>query len=154
MTLHFLNNQEKKEILEKLKNQFGIKEINGVLVRIGQERIFLFQGSFSEEEIKKIESYVPIERVGIYFAKIQNDQIRLSIDGTHLFKDQITKNIFELNEEQTDLWMHGSELNLKTGKNGFLIMKTNNDLLGTGKASAEKITNFIPKSRRLKFKNQ
>jgi NOL1/NOP2/fmu family ribosome biogenesis protein len=154
MTLHFLNKQEKKEILEKLKEQFGIKDVKGILVRIGQERIFLFQGAFSEEEIKKIESIVPIERVGIYFAKIQNEKVRLSIDGTHLLKDQINKNIFELNEEQTDLWMHGSELNIKTGKKDFLIMKINNDLLGTGKASEEKITNFIPKARRLKFKNQ
>jgi len=31
-------------------------------------------------------------------------------------------------------------------------MKYENDMLGTGKASEEKITNFIPKSRRLKDK--
>ena len=46
--------------------------------------------------------------------------------------------------------MMGRELLIKTGKRGFLIMKYNDDFLGTGKASEEKIGNFIPKSRRLK----
>ena len=35
-------------------------------------------------------------------------------------------------------------------KHGFLAMKQKDDFLGTGKASAEKIGNFIPKNRRLK----
>lgn len=33
---------------------------------------------------------------------------------------------------------------------GFIVMKNNDDYLGCGKASETKITNFIPKSRRLK----
>ncbi|MCH8325462.1 MAG: hypothetical protein IIB83_02685, partial [Bacteroidetes bacterium] len=67
-------------------------------------------------------------------------------------KNQIKKNIFELNKEQAELWMKGSELNISTGKKGFLIMKYKDNFLGSGKASAEKIGNFIPKSRRLKNK--
>ena len=46
--------------------------------------------------------------------------------------------------------MKGHELPIKTGKHGFLIMKHGEDFLGTGKASEEKIGNFIPKNRRLK----
>jgi len=49
--------------------------------------------------------------------------------------------------------MKGQELNLKSGKKGFVIMKYNDDFLGSGKASEEKIGNFIPKTRRLKEKN-
>jgi len=153
MSIKIFNEKEKKEIEKKLKDQFGIKKINGTFVQIGQERIFLFLGSLNEKEIKELETTIPIERVGVYFAKIKDNEIRLSIEGTHLLKDQINKNIFEINNEQRDQWMHGSELNITTGKKEFVIMKNNNDLLGTGKASAEKITNFIPKSRRLKFKN-
>ena len=79
-------------------------------------------------------------------------EMRLSIDGIHLLQDQITKNMFELNEEQMLEWMHGSELQIKSGEKGFLIMKYKEDFLGTGKASEEKISNFIPKNRRLRFK--
>ena len=46
--------------------------------------------------------------------------------------------------------MKGHELPIKTGKRGFLIMKHGEDFLGAGKASENKIGNFIPKNRRLK----
>ena len=67
-----------------------------------------------------------------------------------MLKNQIKKNIFNLNEEQAKEWLKGKDLIMKTGKKGFLAMKCNNDFVGTGKASEEKIGNFIPKSRRLK----
>lgn len=182
MTIHILPKKETQEILDKLKKQFGIQQLNGKILRIGTERLFFYQGSLTNKEIKQLEQTVPVERVGVYFAKIQNDQVRLSIEGTHLLKDQITKNICSLNNEAVDIWMHGSELLLDDDlkkdrefnkeknsmlnskslwaggwgsqklKKGFVIMKHDEDFLGTGKLSEEKITNFIPKSRRLKFK--
>lgn len=151
--LKILNKQEKQQIVNKLKEQFGITKVDGIFAQRGEERIFLFQGTLTEKEIKEFEyNRIFIERLGIYFGKEQNNQIRLSVDAVHILKDQITKNIFELNEEQANQWMHGSELNIKTGKHGFLIMKFKDYFLGTGKASELKISNFIPKSRRLKFK--
>ena len=142
----------KNKILKSLNEQFGIKKIPGILFQKGKERIFLYQGSLNEREVQEIEKTLPVERVGIYFAKEINGEMRLSIDGIHLLQDQITKNMFELNEEQMLEWMHGSELQIKSGNKGFLIMKYKEDFLGTGKASEEKISNFIPKNRRLRFK--
>ncbi len=150
--LKILNKNQKTEIKNKLNKQFGINEIQGIIVKRGAERLFFFQGSFDKKQIKKLESTVPIERVGVYFGKIQVDEMRLSIEGVHLLKNQIKKNIFELDKKQTEQWMKGQELNIKTGKKRFLIMKYKDDFLGCGKASAEKISNFIPKSRRLKEK--
>lgn len=151
--LKILGKHERAEIENKLKKQFGIKEIPGMLIKSGTERIFLYQGSLTEKEILTLDRDIPLERIGVYFAKMQGWDFRLSIEGAQVLKPQITKNIFKLNEEQAEQWMHGSELNLKPPVKGFLIMDYNGDYLGTGKASEEKITNFIPKSRRLKFKN-
>lgn len=154
MTLHILSEKEKKEILQELRERFGISKIDGLIIMVGKERLFLFQGSLKEDEIKELESLVPIERAGIYFAKIQDKEIRLSIDGTNLFKNQITKNIFEIsNEKNLNEWMHGSEILVKTDLKGYVVMKYKDNFLGCGKASAEKITNFVPKNRRLKFKD-
>jgi len=50
-------------------------------------------------------------------------------------------------------WMYGSELLINTGYRQFIILRYNGNLLGCGKASEQKVSNFIPKSRRLKFKN-
>ena len=149
--MKILNHKERKEIQDKLTEQFGIKKIPNVLVKFGEEKIFAFSGNLTL--LQKLQKLTRIEGIGSYIAKEQRDEIRLSIEGSHLFKSQITKNIFELNAEQKNLWMHGSELNIQTNKRGFLVMKYNDDFLGTGKASEHKIGNFIPKIRRLKERN-
>lgn len=155
MSLKILNKKEKQEIEEKLNNQFGIGKISEKIIMKGKEKLFLFSGSFTNEEIKKLEEIIIIEKVGVYFAKIdeRTKDIRLSIEGSQIFKNQINKNIFEIPKELVEQWMKGQELQIKTGKKGFLVMKYKNDFLGTGKASVEKISNFIPKIRRLKEKN-
>ncbi len=153
-SLKIFSENEKQEILDKLNQQFGIKKVDGIISMRGQERLFLFQGNFDERKIRELESTISVERVGIYFGKIADDKIRLSIEGVQILKEQIAKNIFEIQtEEDLEKWMKGNELNIKTGKKDFLIIKYKDDFLGCGKASEEKITNFIPKNRRLKEKN-
>ncbi len=152
--IKILSQYEKHEIEKKLKEQFGIENVPGLIVKRGEERLFLFSGSFSEKDIEHLEKCAFIERIGIYFAKIIGNEIRLSIEGSQILKDQIKKNIFPLNSQQAEEWMKGRELLIKTGEHGFLIMKYGEDFLGTGKASEEKIGNFIPKNRRLKDKAQ
>ena len=151
--LKVLNNKEKQDVEKKLNDQFGIKSVPGLIVRSGEERLFLFSGNLSEKEIKNLEAAVPIERAGIYFAKIIREDLKLSIEGSQVLKDQIKKNIFRLTASQAEEWMLGRDLQIKTGKRGFLIMEFNGVFLGCGKASEDKIGNFIPKSRRLKQKS-
>jgi len=151
-----LNEREKTEITRMLKNQFGITELPGILLQRGSERLFLYQGDLVGKELENLEKTFILERVGIYFAKIVpgENKIRLSIDGVHIIKDQITKNIFELTDEQAKHYLQGEELYIETPEEErrFVIMKYKNDFWGTGKASAEKISNFIPKARRIKNK--
>lgn len=153
--IHLLSNQETQEILKKLNEQFGVQKIPGKLIKIGNEKIFLFNGDFSDGQIKNLEKITFIERAGIYFGKIFDltEEIRLSIEGTQILKNQITKNIFEIKKEQLENWMQGQELNIQTGLKGIIIIKHKEDYLGCGKASENKIGNFIPKSRRLKIKS-
>jgi NOL1/NOP2/fmu family ribosome biogenesis protein len=153
--IKILNEQEKREVEKKLNEQFGIEKIHGLILRTGEERLFLFSGDFSEKNIKNLERTVVIERTGIYFAKIIQDKIKLSIEGTQILGAQVKKNIFELKDEtQLEEWMMGQDLPIKTGKRDFLVMKYKEDFLGCGKASEEKIGNFIPKSRRLRAKTR
>ena len=155
MTLKILNKKQKQEIIEKLNEQFEIEEISGKIIMMGKEKLFLFSGSVTDREIKKLEKLTVIERIGVYFAKIDEptSKLRLSIEGSQILKDQIKKNIFDLNEKEAEEWMKGHELLIKTGKKDFLIIKYKEDYLGSGKASEEKIGNFIPKNRRLRERN-
>lgn len=153
--LHILNKTEREEILQKLENQFGINEIPGILIKKGKERIFLFQGEISEKEILEFDSVCVIERVGVYIGKIfePTEEIRLSLEGTQIFKKYISKDVFEISsQEDYEKWMNGQELQIETGLKGMIIIKYNDEFLGCGKASEKKIGNFIPKNRRLKLK--
>lgn len=147
-----ITGKELNNFIKKLNNQFGIKKIPGEIFMRGKERVFLFTGNFNEKELRNLEKATFIERIGTYIAKIEEYGIRLSIEGSQIFKDQITKNFVELNEKEKETWMMGHEILKPSENTGFVIIKYKNDMLGTGKASKEKITNFIPKSRRLKDK--
>ncbi len=154
MSLEIIKGKERKKILNLLNQQFEISEIPGTLLKRGKQRLFLFQGDVNEQELKKIEKCAWIERAGVYFGKEEKEGIRLSIEGSQILGRQIKKNIFELDKEMAEKWMSGQELPIKTGKKGFLVIKCGQDFLGTGKASENKIGNFIPKSRRLKNKEK
>ncbi|MDP2672446.1 MAG: hypothetical protein Q8O84_01395 [Nanoarchaeota archaeon] len=153
--IQIFSNRETQEMLEKLNKQFGIKEIPGKLIKIGKEKIFLFQGDFSDEQIKDLEKITFIEKIGIYIGAIffPTGEIRLSIEGTQIFKDQIIKNIFEIDNKQLENWIQGEELNIKTDLRGIIVIKYKDNFLGCGKASENKIGNFIPKSRRLRSRS-
>lgn len=148
--IKILNEKERNGIIEILKKQFGINEIPGEIIKKGEEKIFLYTGSLNRKEIYELNEIIPLERIGTYFAKEEEFGIRLSIEGSQIIKSQIKKNIVELNKEEMETWMMGHEVLKNSGFNGYVIIKFEEDMLGTGKASEEKITNFIPKSRRLR----
>lgn len=150
MPIHILNSKEKKEIESQLQEQFGIQKLPDRILQIGKERLRLFTGNFTEKEMEKLSKITHIEGIGLYIARQENDGIRLSIEGAQILKNQIKKNIFELNDLQLKEWLSGADLQMKTGKRGIFIIKYQNDFLGSGKISEQKISNFIPKSRRIK----
>jgi len=61
-----LKRAEKEKILAKLREQFGIEELNYLLIKQGKERIRAFSGSLSREELEKLGESVNIETLGTY----------------------------------------------------------------------------------------
>jgi NOL1/NOP2/fmu family ribosome biogenesis protein len=147
--MKIIRSTPKKKILAQLNEQFGITNIPYLLLRFGKEKIRAYSGNLSAEELNKLDVELRIENIGLYFAKEQIDGIRLTFDGIQLFKDQITKNILELDDKQADEWLRGNDLQIKTD-NAFKILQHNNEFIGCGKSTGERITNFVPKERRIK----
>ena len=139
----------KKKILQQLNEQFGILKLPFLILRFGKEKFRAYSGNLSVEELNKLDAELRIENIGLYFAKEQIDGIRLTFDGIQLFKDEITKNIIELDDKQADEWLRGNDLDIQT-ENAFKILKHNNEFIGCGKSTGERITNFVPKERRIK----
>lgn len=149
MNVKFLNSPEKKEIIEKLNENYGISSLPHLFLQIGREKIRAFSGSLTKEEISKIAREANIEIIGMYLAKFEKDGIRLSHDAVTLLADKITKNITDITDEQAKEWMKGNDLAIKM-ENKYIIIRNKNLLLGCGKSTGERIINFVPKERRVK----
>ena len=148
MNIHFIKSSGKKEIVAKLEEQFGITNLPYLLIESGKEKIRAFSGSLSKDEIAKLTEIVNIESIGLYVIKQEHD-LRLSFDATQILKEQITKNIIDISKEQYEQWINGQDLQIQAQKE-TLIIQYKDDLLGCGKSTGDKITNHVPKERRLK----
>lgn len=148
MKVRFIKSPEKRRIEEDLEKQFGITKLPYLLLETGKEKIRGFSGSLSKEEIAKLARIANIELIGLYILKKEFDY-RLSIDTTILLKDQISKNIIEINDAQLYEWIRGRDLDIQYPKE-TVILKHNGDFVGCGKSNGEKIFNYIPKDRRIK----
>jgi NOL1/NOP2/fmu family ribosome biogenesis protein len=148
MNCRFLKTPEKRRILEQLNKQFGIENLNFLLIKSAKEKIRAFSGSLTKEQILALSRVANIEIIGAYLLRKENE-IRLSFDATHLLKSKISKNILEINEEQAKQWMKGNDLQIKAEKGTFVI-RYQDDFLGCGKSNGEVIFNYVPKDRRIK----
>lgn len=146
-------NVNKKEILEKLKI-YGITQIPFLLIKSGNEKIRAFSGDITREQVDKIIDSVYVETVGIYFAKIDGQDIRLSLDALYLLKDQIKHNILEIDEAQKEEYLQGKEPTIKAHQEAnqkiYYILKHKEDILGMAKIVNKQIKNYLPKERRRK----
>jgi NOL1/NOP2/fmu family ribosome biogenesis protein len=143
------NNKQKKKIIKKLNEQYGIKNLPYLTLQFGNEKLRLYSGSLSKEELSNLDNTLNIENIGLYFAKYENEDIRLTIDGIQLLKNEITKNILELNDKEAINWLKGFDIELKADKS-WKILKYKDEFIGCGKSTGERITNFMPKERRIK----
>jgi len=86
----------------------------------------------------------------MYFCEVDNIGIRLSIEGTQIVGPKAGKNIVELDEEDTRKWFKGEDIEKECENcNGFVILKSGKDFLGTGKYVNGKILNYVGKTRRV-----
>jgi NOL1/NOP2/fmu family ribosome biogenesis protein len=163
MKIQILNQAKKKKFVAGLTN-LGIKKIPQLLIRSGKERIRAYSGNLNTEQIMDIWKILPIEGVGLYIGKDMINrngvhEIRLSLDGMHTWKEQLTERIFILTEKQEEDWFLGKDIDLaeeQTAKieEGFVSVKSSDekDFIGIGKIGSDKKTlfSFLPKERRRK----
>lgn len=149
--MKLLNNKEADKIKEQLNEQYGISELNGIMFETSKEKIRLFTGNLTKDEINRIIYNIRTELIGIYLGKRDKDSIRLSFDSLQLFKEEIDRNIIEINKKDAGKWVNGEDIKVEqNGENKFVIIKHNNNLIGCGKISANgEIKNYVPRERRI-----
>ena len=147
-SLKILNNKEKKKIIELMKNYYGTSEIklDYVFMKNKDDKVYLLSKDFSKIDTENIR----INSIGMYFAKLYPNGIRLSIEGSQLIGPLAKKNILEVNNDEVKNWVKGYDILTDERFNGYVIIKNNNDYFGWGFYREGKIENMIPKDRRIK----
>ena len=148
--LKILNSKEIKEIYKLIEGQWGAKtKLGYAFLKNNKNRIFIVNKDISKIDLSKLR----INSIGMYFCEIDDKGIRLSIEGSQIVGPKAAKNIIEISEEQSKQWFKGEDLESKGNYSGFVILKQDNDFLGTGKYRDGKILNYVNKGRRLNYKN-
>ena len=139
------------EILKYMFVQFGIpgSVFNDYLFVYKNNKIWIC----SKKLIKFDPSDLDIHDVGMLFAK-KFDSIKPTTSAVQLFGRYATKNIIELNRQQTDLILKGYDIDIDSNhKSGYVILKNKDDVIGIGLLNKNKLKNQIPKSKRIKSRS-
>ncbi|MEK6835282.1 MAG: hypothetical protein AABX61_03405 [Nanoarchaeota archaeon] len=147
--LKILNKKESERILDKINEQFGIKNIesNYIILQKKDGKIFLINNSFGKIEYNTLR----INELGLYVARFDKE-IRLTIEGSQIFGKHATKNVYEVNENDANSWMEGDDIECNKEFKGFVIIKYKDNYLGSGKCKNNKLLNYIPQERRIRQK--
>jgi len=149
MKVEFYNSKKRKELIEKLNSQFGVKTLPTIIFETGREKIRGFSGDLTIDEIYALNKITNIEFIGLYLFSQGLQDMRISFDGTTLLKSQFEHNVLSIDDDQLDKWIRGNSLNM-TVKSGMYIIKHNDDVFGCGISDGHNIINFVPKERRIK----
>ncbi len=147
--INFINSKEKKKIIEELENLYGITQLPYVLLEAGKKKIRAFSGTMTKEEIQELANITNVEVIGMYLLNQKDDDLRINFDALPILKDQLSKSIVEINEDQFKYWIRGHDIDMQ-GEKGTFVISYNGDLVGVGKSNGVKIFNYIPKERKLK----
>ena len=145
--LKILNSKEIKEIYKLIEKQWGAKiKLDYGFLRNNKNRIFVISKDISRIDISNLR----LNSAGMYFCEIDDKGMRLSIEGSQIVGAKATKNVIELNEEETKKWFKGEDLEKECRDcSGFIILKHKNDFFGNGKYVNGMILNYVAKTRRV-----
>ena len=145
--LKILNSREIKEIYGLIEKQWGAKiKLDYGFLKNLKNRVFIISRDIAGIDTSKLR----LNSAGMYFCEIDSRGIRLSIEGSQIVGPKSAKNIVEIDDEEAKKWLKGEDLEKECEDcSGFVILKNENNFLGTGKYSKEKILNYVSKSRRI-----
>ncbi len=149
-----LNSREKKGIRKELEEQFGINTLpDKTFFCLNKKEVYIVNKEAFDINQKELH----IVSSGLHFGTFTNNGFYLSLEGTLLLGPQATRNVIHVTTKERDEWLKGQDIEKKDvkkeitkTKNSFVLLKCNEDFLGSGKIKNNKIINSIEKNRQLK----
>jgi len=144
--LKILNSKEIKAILKQIEAQWGAKlRLNYVFLQNSQNKVYIVNRDISKLNLDNLR----INSIGLYFCELSKVGIRLSIEGSQIVGPKASKNILEIDKEQSEQWLRGQDLPAEGNHKGFVLIKHRNDFSGTGLFKNGQVLNFVGKERRI-----
>ncbi|MBI2664256.1 hypothetical protein HYX10_02840 [Candidatus Woesearchaeota archaeon] len=128
-----LNSKRIKEIARMLQEQWGYTDAieSGFLQK--DNDVFLITKDIGAIDLRKLN----INTLGLYFAELRHNALRLSIEGSQIIGPKAAKNVAELNDEQIKQWLKGEDIELIAAAAADKIInaakKENNGIKDDGK---------------------
>jgi len=142
-----LTSKDVRKIVEMMHGRFGFSgELDYAFFLNNKDKVYIISRDLAKVDTSKLR----INVAGLYFADISDNSVRLSIEGSQIIGPKCTKNTITLDEKQAQEWLRGVDVDIDYADKGFVLMKYEDDFVGSGKAVEKKILNYVPKNRRLK----
>ncbi len=150
--LTFLNSKELKHLREMMISQFGyFPKEDYAYLQTEKDKLFLISKDLIKVDLKKLI----VDKVGLYFAEVKNNRVRLSKEGAQLLGVSSRKhggqlqNTVLLTDEELQLYFTGKDLEKDVGaENKLVLLQYGQDVLGCAQYKDGKILNFMPKTSR------
>lgn len=146
MNWRILTPRERKNVVEDIGKRFGIVR-EGMWIETGREKLRLFSGNVSQEDLQELREIARIEIIGLYFARAEKDGLRLSFDAPFFLNSP--KSVLEISSAEVKEWMRGNDIK-KECASGVYILMSGTDFVGCGVSDGTTVHNFVPKERRVR----
>lgn len=147
--MRLLTSTERKYLIRRLMDQHGVEDAfdDLILIRSGQGRI----RAATKEAYEVACRLKKVQQIGLYVAKMVKGDIVLSIEGSQLLGNAITRNIVELSEKEAEEWMKAAPIQKFERLEGrYVVAKYGDFYLGSGRVSRDgKIYPQVAKWRRI-----
>ncbi|MFH1332520.1 MAG: hypothetical protein ABIH63_04540 [archaeon] len=148
MKAKVLNKKEVKRIINSLDEQYSISslKLDYIFILGSDDKLYLIDKKFAELNLIDLR----VNSLGLYFGKLEDGKVRLSIEGSQIVGPLARKNIITLSKNQISDWVRGSNVDVNTDCKGFVLVKHGDDFFGSGKCSKGVLFNYVPKNRRIR----
>ena len=146
-----MSKEEIKRLENLLEKNYGAKiRFKDKIFKTSEEKVWLVSKEALDFDFSKLK----VNSVGLYFGKLKrNEKIQLSVEGVQLVGKKAKKNIVIIDEENLKKFLQGFDFSaqklIDCETNNFVLIKHEDDFIGTGILRENYIENILPKARRI-----
>jgi NOL1/NOP2/fmu family ribosome biogenesis protein len=149
--MQVLSKKEIREIDVLLRECYNVEILKEfvVLKTSKENKIWITNKDVFELDIEKLRA----NSIGLYFGRVDNNRLRLSVEGAQIVGPHANKNIAELDEKSIWDFVRGFDVKParfdECSEGAYVLIKFKNNWLGIGKLENGTIKSVLPKSRKI-----